>query len=1060
MKPIISWFVHNPVAANLLMWMMLLAGLAALPNINQEGFPSIETDIVNITVPYPGATPTEIEESVCLRVEQAIEGIPGILTIKSSANEGACQVTAELVPDVDKARVVNDIKSSVDTITTFPAEAEEATVSQMTFPDRVANLAVFGEADERTLKNIGEKIREDLLAKPNISQVSLEYVRPYEISIEVSEQTLRRYGLTLNTISTAIKDSSIDLPAGSIKAKTGEVLVRTRAQAYTGSDFEQVVVLTRNDGTRLTLGDIANVVDGFAESDMRARFDGLPAMVITVNRVGDEDIVGIADTMKDYLTGIDSWLPASIKVVMWNNKAEDLVKRLEVLTNNAMSGLVLVLISLAIFLRLRLAFWVALGLPVAFLGTLATFPTLGLSISTLSVISFIMVIGILVDDAIVVAERVYAHHQMGLSWQKAAVVGTQEVSVPVIFGVFTSCATFLPLLFIGGAMGPFFAVIGYVIIIALFFSIIESQLILPAHLAHSRSEKKAIKNNDGSEPTQNALQRFQRSVSSLLERIVDKHYKPALRTAIKNRYLTLATGIGVIIVTIAMTASGWIVVQFFPPIDGVNITVKLTMPEGVPVSATNRAVAQLEKASEQLRAELDKDLAPDEPSKIRFIFSSVGSSLDAKNPVNASHVAEIFMELESTLYSLPPTTELANRWRELSGIIPDAVELTFSASSFSAGNPIDIELRGRSFDDLREVAAQLRQSLALYDGVYDITDSFRGGKQEIQLQLLPEARNLGLTSANLARQVRQAFFGNEVQRIQRGQDDIKVIIRYPEDERRSISDLEQMRIRTAGGVEIPFSRVAKISFGRGYSTIKREDGERIIRVVANVNRQVITPEEVLGSIESDVLPALLEQYPAVSSSFGGEAKQKGGAIFSLIKNFSLSLILVYALLAIPLRSYLQPLVIMSVIPFGAVGALLGHFIIRADVAFFSIMGMVALSGVVVNASLVLVDYINRERRSGVNVSDAVHAAGCVRFRPIILTSVTTFVGLLPLILSPAPEILFFMPMAISLAFGVLFSTAITLFLVPCLYLILEDMLTYFGASDSESKETGHSSVLD
>lgn len=1047
MKGIIAWFVDNPVAANLLMLMFVLGGLLSLPNLKQEEFPSIETDNVTITIPYLGATPLEVEEAVCIRIEEALEGLPGIETLTSTASEGSCSATAELSPSANKSKLTDDIKNKIDTIATFPEETERPEVAQVTFTNSVVQLAITGNAQERTLKRIGEKVRDDLMAKPGISQITLSYTRPYEISIEVSEQTLRRYGLSMAKISDAIRQSSINLPAGSIKAESGEILVRTREQAYTGEEFENVVVLTRNDGTRLLLGDIAKVVDGFEESDMQARFNGQPTVMINVKQVGEEDIIAVAKTVKAYVKNMPSWLPAGISATIWDDESKDLIERLAALNGNALSGLILVLITLAIFLRLRLAFWVAAGMPIALLGTVSIFAPLDISLSTLSVISFIMVLGILVDDAIVVGERVYAHQQRGMSWRDAAISGTQEVSVPVIFGVLTSAATFLPLMTVPGHLGSFFAVIGAVVIISLFFSIVESQLILPAHLAHPNRRQFRFEQ-------EGFWFDLQSRVSKSLEDFIELRFKPLLLTALRERYITLSIGIAVVLLTIAMMASGWITVQFFPSIAGNNIVAKLIMPEGTPIDVTARANAKIEAASAQLRAELDRDYPLENgasgSSNINFVFSSVGASTGRNShggiSGSQSNQAEVALELIIS-DELPSSKIIANRWRELTGPIADAMELTFSATSFSAGDPVSIELRGRDVDQLQQAAAQVRLELGRYPGVFDIYDSFREGKQEIQLTLLPEAQNLGLTATDLARQVRQAFYGEEVQRIQRGQDDIRVMMRFPESQRQSISDLEQMRIRTAEGTEVPFASVAVMAFGRGYSTINREDGQRIVRVVADIDREVTTPEEVLSAIETEAIPAILAQYPSVTSNLGGEAEQRRGALDGLIKNFLMCMLLVYGLLAIPLKSYLQPLVIMSVIPFGVIGAILGHFLIGQPVVFFSMLGMVALSGVVVNSSLVLVDYVNRQRREGTDLMEAVQLASCVRFRPIMLTSITTFVGLLPLILSPSMEIKFFMPMAISLAFGILFATVITLLIVPSLYLILEDFRSWSSSED-------------
>ncbi len=1048
MNNIIAWFVHNSVAANLLMMILVMGGLLALPNIYQEEFPNIDIDAVHVRIPYLGAAPAEVESAVCVRVEEAVEGTEGIDKIRSSASEGFCSVVIELVEGVDTGKVANDIKSKVDAIDAFPKETEKPVTAEITIIATVLQIAISGNADERTLKLIGQRVRDDIAALPGVSQAELIFARPYEISVEVSEQTLRRHGLTLAQIGRAIERSSLDVPGGSLKTQGGEILLRTKGQAYTGREFENIIVLTREDGTSVSLGEIATVVDGFEDSKLRARFDGNPAVAIKVSRVGEEDILEIAAQVKTYLKTANEHFPEGISFTIWKDESQDLVDRMGALTKNARSGLILVLLTLTLFLRFRVALWVAAGLPVAVLGTLAVFPVAGIAISTISVMAFILVLGILVDDAIVVGERVYAHEQQGKSQLQAAIDGTREVSVPVIFGVLTTMATFIPIMNIPGPMGSFFGVLGQVVLIALFFSIIESQLILPSHLAHRKAET-----SPGSNVFINRWLALQGKISGSLERAASHYYLPAVTRALAWRYVTLAVGIAVLAITVALFVSGRVVFQFFPSVEGTRLYATLTMPEGTPIEDTARAVARIESAAEQLRTELDADLAEGEPSTIRHVFASIGSFIPKGSINNAvasqSNLAEVAIELNlPSDYSGLPTRVFANRWRELTGGIPDAIELGFISQSFGVGKAIDIELYGEDFDELRAAAGELRASLQNFSGVIDITDTFRAGKQEVQLKLRPEARSLGLTLADLGEQVRQAFYGYEAQRIQRGKDDIRVMVRYPASERRSLGDLENMRIRTADGTEVPFSSVAIATLARGYTTIRRVDGQRVVRVIADVERSVTTPEFVLATLAKGDLKDTLKRHPGVGYRLAGEAEERSESMGSLLGNALLALLVIYALLAIPLQSYFQPLVIMSVIPFGAVGAILGHFLLGMDLVFFSLLGIVALSGVVVNSSLVLVDYINKNRDGRRDLARVVGQAGAVRFRPIILTSITTFLGLTPMMLDNTASTIMFAPMAVSLAFGVLLGTAITLFLVPCLYLILEDILALIGTDAS------------
>jgi multidrug efflux pump subunit AcrB len=1041
MHKLIAWFTVNSVASNLLMLILIAGGLLALPSIYQEEFPNISVNAVQVRIPYLGAAPTEVESAVCVRVEEAIEGTEGIDRVRSSASEGFCSVVIELVEGVNGNKVTNDIKSKVDAIDAFPSETQKPVTAEITIIATVLQIAISGNADERTLKLIGQQVRDDIAALPGVSQAELIFARPYEMSVEVSEQTLRRHGLTLAQVGRAIENSSLDIPGGSLKTLGGEILVRSKGQAYEGREFEQIIVLTRTDGTTVTLGEIANVIDGFEDSNLRARFDGDPAVAIKVSRVGKEDILHIADQVKSYLETANERFPEGISFTIWKDESQDLVDRMGALTKNARSGLILVLITLTLFLRFRLALWVAAGLPVAVLGALALFPIANISISTISVMAFILVLGVLVDDAIVVGERIYAHEQTGKSQLQSAIDGTRDVSVPVIFGVFTTMATFIPIMNIPGTMGSFFGVLGQVVIIALFFSILESQLILPSHLAHRKPERSESKHR-----LMNRWLVLQRKISNSLEIAASDYYLPAIEKAIAWRYLTIAVGIAVLTITMALFVSGRVVFQFFPSVEGTRLYATLTMPEGTPIEVTAKAATRIEQAAEQLREELDADNTPDQASDIKHVFASIGSFIQkgsiSSGSSSQSNLAEIAIELNlPSDYSGPPTRLFANRWRELTGGIPDAIELGFVAQSFGVGKAIDIELYGTDFDELRSVAAQVRAALQTYNGVIDITDTFRAGKQEIQLQLLPEARTLGLTMADLGSQVRHAFYGYEAQRIQRGKDDIRVMVRYPADERRSLGDIESMRIRAADGTEVPFASVAQVSLAKGFTTINRVDGHRVVRVIADVERTITTPELVLTRLAQHDLPAILDAHPGVRYRLAGEAEERSQSMGSLANNALLALLVIYALLAIPLQSYVQPLVIMSVIPFGAVGAVLGHFLMGMDLVFFSLLGIVALSGVVVNSSLVLVDYINKHRLTDTDLVRVVSRAGAARFRPIILTSITTFVGLMPMILDNTASTVMFSPMAVSLAFGVLMGTAITLFIVPCLYMVLEDVLT-------------------
>ena len=1037
MHTAIAWFTRNPVAANLLMSVLCVGGLLSIFTVNQEEFPSFEIPMVSITVPYLGAAPQEVEQGVCIRIEEAIESVAGIEKIHTLASEGTCLVNAELEIDTDEVVALNEIKGRVDAINSFPVETEKPIVSKMALHRNVLYAALSGNADERILKEVAQQLRDEMTAIEGVSQVGVEYVRPYEISIEVPEYALRRHGISFDQITHAVRNSSLDMPGGSIKARGGEILLRSKGQAYWGEEFESVVVLTRPDGTNVTLGEIAEVRDGFEEGDLYARFNGKPAVVLRVSQLDTQDIMQIARDVKAFIQEVRPSLPEGLDLTVWTDASLELEERMDVLNTTALGGLALVLIVLALFLRFRLAMWVAAGIPIALLGTIAVFPYVDIMLSTMTVVAFILVLGVLVDDAIVVGERVYSHEQSGKSAVNAAIDGTREVSMPVIFGVLTTMAAFLPIVIVPGSMTEFFGVIGHIVMLALVFSIIESQLILPAHLAHRK--RGAARGGMG-----RAWNRAQGALSGWLQRMGSDYYTPFVTRAIAKRYITAAIGLGILILALAFLASGRLVFGFFPSMEGDRIFAQLEMPEGVSVDVTMQAARQIERAADILNRELTRELGREKPVILNQL-TSIGRPADRDGPPELpvpgrSHFAEVVIELPLARdRDNRSTAEIANRWRELVGPVTDAVKLRFTSDRFSAGEPINYQLAGSDVDDLRAAAAELRAELARFGGVFDIHDTFRAGKQEIRLSLLPEARNLGLTLGDLARQVRNAFYGAETQRVQRGRDDVRVMVRFPEAERKSIGNLEDMYIRTPDGKEVPFYSVARFELGRGYSAIRRTDGRRVVNVIADVDRGVSIPEEILRAVDSTVVPVLLAKYPGLSVGLDGEQEERKEAMRGLAQGAMLALVIIYTLLAVPLKSYVQPLVIMSVIPFGAVGAIFGHWAMGVQLQFFSALGIVALSGVVVNASLVLVDFVNRCRRQGMDVDKALVLSCNVRFRAIVLTSVTTFVGLIPLMGNQTPMTMPFIPMAVSLAFGVLFATFITLIYVPVLYRIVEDI---------------------
>ncbi len=1056
MKGGIAWFARNPVAANLMMIFIIMSGLIATRAVKEEVFPEIELDRVSINVPYLGAAPEEVESGVILRIEEAIQGVDGIKEIQSTASEGSASVMVELELGADARRVVDEIKNQVDAITTFPIETEEPIIRELIARNQVTDIAISGATDVFTLKAIAEQVRDELTVLPEITQVDIVSAPPYEISIEVSENALRRHGMTFDQVADAVRRSSLDLPGGSVRTDGGEILLRTIGQAYRGDEYESLVLWTRADGTRLRLGDVANVVDGFAETDQQARFDRDTTVMVSVFRTGDQSALDIAAAVHGYVDDMRSRVPEGISLTIWQDQAEILADRLTLMLRNGATGFVLVFIVLALFLQFRLAFWVSLGIPISFLGAIALMPTFDVSANVISLFAFILVLGIVVDDAIIVGENIFRHQENHGEALRGSIEGAREIAKPVTFAVLTTVAAFMPLMFVPGMMGKIFRVIPLVVIPCLLFSLIESLGILPAHLAHMRERR-------GS----GGWHRFQQFFANGLKTFVRTVYQPLLETALRWRYVTAAVGLSTLIVTGGMVLGGWTNFHFFPSIEADFMAASLTMPQGTPVEQTSRAVEKLEAGAARLRARLQQETGMD---YFRHVSASVGDQpmmsrgggpMGPMEVASAANLGEVTVELAPAETRSFTSEQLGLMWREATAPIPEAVEVNFDMSMMTPGDDVDVQLAGPDIEQLRAAADDVKRRLAAYAGVYEISDSFRAGKVEMQLGIKPAAETLGLTLQDLGRQVRQAFYGEEAQRIQRGRDDIRVMVRYPRDDRRSLGNLENMRIRTPNGGEVPFSQVAQVEPGRGFASIKRVDRNRAVNVTASVDPAITSSGAVITDLQARILPEVLAGYPGVFYTFEGAQAEQVEAVGGLQWGFFLAVLMIFALLAVPLRSYVQPLIIMAAIPFGLVGAIWGHMVMGLDVTMMSMFGLVALTGVVVNDSLVMVDFINRARKVHADVGAkvrqaggqprdrhafesaglqlAIREAGSNRFRPILLTSLTTFFGLAPLMLERSMQAAFLVPMAVSLAFGVLFATFITLILVPTAYLILDDV---------------------
>jgi multidrug efflux pump subunit AcrB len=1030
----ISWFARNHVAANLLMISILFIGLLSLnTRIPLEVFPSIELDVVNINTSLPGSTPSETEKGITIRVEEAISDLEGIETISSRSSEGRSSVSVELSTGYDSQVLLNEIKNRVDAINTLPADAEKPLVSKSTRRREVISVVVFGDVTEQELRQVSEQVRDDIIGIDGITQVFLENVRPFEIAIEVNQDVLREYGITIDQISAAINSNSLDLSAGNIKTRGGDILLRTQGQAYQQEQFENIIIRNRADGSLLRLGDIANINDGFEEQAILNRFNGQRAMEIEVYSVGKQSAITVADKVKTYINEAQATLPQSVQLSYWRDRSQIVKNRLNTLVNSAIQGGVLVLILLTLFLRPKVAFWVVIGIPVSFMGALSLLPVFGITINIVSLFAFILVLGIVVDDAIVTGENIHTHMERHGDGLRAAIEGTQEVATPVTFGILTTVAAFIPLALIEGGRSVFFKQLPFVVIPVLLFSLIESKFVLPAHLKYLKKQNK--------EP--GAFGRLQKRIAGGLERFVERFYQPLLVKAIKNKALTFTLFLSVVALVYAMVFSGWTRFIFFPRVPSEIARATLVMPIGTPFEVTDKYVQLITEKTQILKEKyFDENTGED---LIMSIMSSSGSSGGAGS--GQSHIGRVMFQM------VPPekrqtqisSAELVQEWREMIGPIPGADEINYRAEIGRSSNPIDIRLSGQDLDELQRIANQVKSQLQQYPDVFDISDSLSNGKNQLELELKPQGQVLGISLSSLARQVRQAFFGAQVQRIQRGRDDIRVMLRYSLAERSTINTLENLIITAPNGTQVPFNEVGQVVSGKSPSVINRLDRKRTVNVTADVNKETINMAAVNADM-SVFLDQLIGPVSGVSYEFGGEAEEQRESFGTLFYGLIAVLFVIYALLAIPFKSYAQPAIVMSIIPFSPAGAIVGHWIMNMNLTILSLMGMLALTGVVVNDSLVLVDYINKKRAQGMALLEAVTKAGMARFRPVLLTSLTTFVGLMPLIFEKSTQAQFLIPMAVSLGFGIMFATFMTLFLIPVNYLILEDGINYLKKS--------------
>lgn len=1017
-KGIIAWFSSNGVAANLLMMFILFAGVASIFTIKVQIFPDFETRMITVSMAYPGAAPEEIEEAIVIRIEESLQGLIGINRMNSTASENIGRVNLEISSEYDVNEILDEVKSRIDSISTFPADVERPTVREQEITQAVLNVSIYGQLDDRALKTLAHDIREEILSLPEVSQANILGDRDYEIAIEVPENTLREYGLTLDAVANAIRVASIDMPGGAIRTENGRIQLRTKEQAYTGLDYGNIVLRTNRDGTRLLVRDIANVVDGFVETENFSRFDGNRSLSLQIVATREQNVLDVEKAVSAYIDARKPTLPAGVSVDSWASQAFYLDSQLNMMLGNLAMGAVLVFFVLTTFLRLNIALWVMLGIPVSFLGAIWLMPIgpYPVDINMISLFGLILVLGIVVDDAIITAESVHSEvTEKGHSLDNV-IRGAHRVAIPATFGVLTTIAAFGPMLLVGGQVAPFFESIGMVVILCLIFSLIESKLILPAHLAHTSMS--------GKEPKSNWLTRFQDAVAVRLDKFIHTTYKDFLEKTLRNRYTTVSMFVAMLILAIGLIAGNVVRFEFFPNVPSDFINARLAMSEGVSYDERNAALAKIEDAILTLN-----DDYPEEAPIDHVMVSTSGDS-----------GGQVMVELtKSGSERTMSAVDIEHVWREKVGLIPNTEELRFfSSTNAGGGSKINLRLMGARYDELEKASLELEEELRSYAGVFDVSNSYSRGSEEITLRIKPGAEQLGLTANMLGSQVRQAFYGNEVQRILRGRDELKVMVRYPENERISVASLQEMRIRTADGLEVPFSQVAEANVGEGFSRINRINRQRTVTITSDVNSLEAQSSTIIREVRNNFIPVLLAKYPSVTFGLGGASQEQAALMTRIAIFFGAAMFLIFALLAIPLKSYIQPLIVMSVIPFGMIGALVGHMIFGTTVSMMSLFGLVALAGVIVNDSLIMVDFVNRGREEGIPLREAVVNAGTSRFRAIMLTTMTTFLGLLPIMFETSLQAQLVIPMTLSLGWGILFGTLLTLVMIPSLYMILDD----------------------
>ncbi|PPK58887.1 multidrug efflux pump subunit AcrB [Marinobacter persicus] len=1011
----IEWMARNSVAANLMMILLLAGGFWMATQVQKEVFPEFELDMVQVTVSYPGASPSEVEKGILLPVEEAVQGIQSIEEMSSTAREGTGRIQLELVSGSNRMQALQDIKQAVDRVRTFPEQAEEPEVRLVTPTRDVLELVLFGDVDIWTLRQLGEQVRNRLLAEDAITQASISDVPAYMTSIEIPQDTLRKYNLTLRDVASRIEQSSQDIPAGSMATDNGDILLRLKERKQWADAFEGIVLLTADSGGTVTLGDIATVHDGFEEGGFHSRFNGLPSVEIEIFRTGDQSPIEIADSVEKVMDELKVTLPNVVNVRIDSNRAEHFEDRMTMLLENGVMAMVIVLVILSLFLEYRLAFWIMMGMTVSFVGSVFFLPVMDVSINMISMFGFLMVLGIVVDDAIVVGENIYEYREQGMTFMQAAIKGAQDIAGPVTFSILTNIVAFLPLLFIPGVTGKFWWPLGVVVILVLAISLIEALFILPAHLAHSGRGTVTIYGR-----TMHAVQRV---FSRGFQAVVDHGYRPLLDLSLRFRYVTVVMALTIMVVCGAYAVSSHMGMIMMPESPADEIEANVSLPVGTTPRQAGELAMEITRDTQRLFEE----------HNLERNAEGIKTNVRGDRYIDVELVLRPEQERDMTV------SEIVELWRNELRDFKGVDEITFAAEQGPGSwrHDISVDLSHTDIDILAQASERFFQELEQISQTRDVNDSYTVGKPQFDISLTDEGRALGLTGAEVGRQLRDAFYGAIAMRQLRGINENEIRVRLPEYQRQDLYYLDNFVIRTPEGQEVPLMDVAEVIISESFRSIDRRDGRRVITVGTDVEPKAAIGQ-VLEVIENEILPQLRADFPGLTWSFEGSQADMRESTAALWGGFGLAMGVIYALLAVAFGSYLQPLVVMLAIPFGAVGAIIGHMILGMELSLVSIMGIVALSGVVVNDSLIMVTHANRQR-GRLGASDAIYEAGLRRFRPILLTTLTTFGGLAPIITETSLQAIYLIPMAVSLGFGIVFATLLILFLVPCLYLVLEDL---------------------